>query len=103
MAVINDLEKKNAEELLKDLNNIMGDVGSLAFEIARSAIQVRVANLLCNSIDGARKEFIPMMGDLRRSIDDFRKSSEKASRAIILLTVVLAATAVVQVVLAVLK
>ena len=103
MEVIHHLENMSAEQILRFMNTHWRDPDTVPADVARSAIQVRVADLLCNSIDGARKDFIPMLGDLRRSIDEFRKSNERTSRSIVLLTIVLAATAVVQVVLAILK
>jgi len=78
MAVITDLKKMTVEEVLELMNNVVGDVGSMAMEIAKSAVEAKAA------------------GALSRSIDEFRKSNEKTSNRLIWLTSVIGLSAIVQ-------
>lgn len=78
MAVITNLKDMNAEEVLELMNNVVGDVGSLALEIAKSAVEAKAA------------------GSLASSINEFRKSSEKTSKVLIALTAVIGFATLVQ-------
>jgi hypothetical protein len=81
-----DVKGKTAERILEEMTNLEAYAGTEVFEMQKSAIQVRIADQVCTTIDGARTEFIKMIGNLTRSIDQFRESNERSSNAIIFLT-----------------
>jgi hypothetical protein len=78
MPHIQDLEKMDVEEALKILNNIPDGPTSRPFETARTAVQVK------------------SISALMKSIDEFRKSNERTSNALVRLTWVLVFAACVQ-------
>jgi hypothetical protein len=78
MAVITNLRNMSTEEVLDLMNNVVGDVGSVALEIAKSAVEAKAAKALASSID------------------QFRRSNEKASKVLIALTAVIGIATLVQ-------
>jgi hypothetical protein len=82
MEAIHNLEGMDALDVLNFMNTHWRDPDTIPADVARTAAQVKVITALT------------------KSIEEFRRSSERASKAIICLTLVLAGTAVVQVILA---
>ncbi len=78
MTNIPDLERKSVEELLTTLNNIPDGRDSRPFETVRTAVQVK------------------SISALMKSIDDFRRSNEKTSNVLIVLTAVIGFATLVQ-------
>jgi hypothetical protein len=105
-----NFEEKSAEEILKGLENYQGK----SIEWWAAAIQVKIVNQLCRSIGAAGGDFVNTSTALKESIndsskalkdsiDEFRKSNERNSRALNLFTLIIGIAAVIQVVLFVYK
>ena len=119
-------EGKSLKEVLRDFENLGSSLSvQSALPRAMSAvIQARLTEKLCASIDTAGEGFVKQMSDLkiyveaakkdvneqsgllresfwevRDSLDEFKKSNEKSSRALTRATYVLAAVALIQVVI----
>jgi hypothetical protein len=114
-------EHKSPEQLIRDLETLQVAPDSHIPAAISAQIQVKLVGKLCDTIDGAREnfsqqstaletsiagarqDFIKMTGesirkvdDLKNSIDDFRKSNERTSNALVRLTWVLVFAAGVQ-------
>jgi hypothetical protein len=108
MVEIRDLEKKSTEEILGDMNNgKMGRPTDVPFQVAKAAIEIKIVNQICGIISGTGeslfktstvlKEAIDKsLETLKISIDDFRKSNERTSKALVVLTAVIGFAALVQ-------
>lgn len=81
-----DVKGKTAERILEEMTNLEPNARPEIFEMHKSAIQVKIADQVFTTIDGARTDSIKMIGTLTRSIDQFRVSNERTSNAIIFLT-----------------
>lgn len=108
MVEIANLKEKSPEEILEDMNN--GKVGrptDTPFHVAHAAVELRIVDQLCDTISKTDE----MLADasiaikqctensvktLTDSIDDFRKSNERTSPALIALTAVIGFAALVQ-------
>lgn len=95
---------KSIEELLKD----MQEQGSEKerFEAMGMAIRARIADQLHDAMAKTTEGFIRMAGELTRKIDElknsidiFRQSSERASRALNFFTAIIGGVAVLQLIL----
>jgi hypothetical protein len=78
MPHIDNLDKMDANGVLNHMNNVADGPNSRPFETMRTAIQVK------------------SISALMKSIDDFRKSNERTSRILIVLTAVLGFATCVQ-------
>ena len=96
MEIVRDLEKMSADDLLTHLNGLGRSPETGALETVKAALQVRIADQIFNTVQEARKDLINASGDLRKSIDSFRKSNEKTSNRLVYLSVAIAAAALVQ-------
>jgi cobalamin-dependent methionine synthase I len=96
MGSIFDYKGKKTEEILDQMFNLVGGVDYPIFEALKAAIQVKTTDQVLHTIDEGRKDFINMIGVLRTSIDQFKKSSERTSKALIALTAVIGFATLVQ-------
>lgn len=96
MALIQNLEKMTAKEVLSLINSFPHSPETGPLEAAKAAIQTKLTDQMCGTIDTAGKEFKEMTGDLKGSIDQFRKSNEKTSNRLVWLTGVIGFSALVQ-------
>jgi hypothetical protein len=118
-----EVKGKSAEDILEEMTNREDYIdGPQFFELQKTAIQVRLATTICNSIDTgsinffrqiivlqeliekARSDFInesynfrKSMGEVQTSLEKFQKSNEKASKALTIAINILAFVAAVQV------
>jgi len=106
MPIIEGIEKKNAEEVLKLMNDMPYSPETIRLEVAKTALQARIADQLHNAIANATEGFIRMTGELTRktnelksSFDVFRQSSERASKALNFFTAVIGGAAVLPLIL----
>jgi hypothetical protein len=113
---------KRVEEIQKDLEGLGYIAIDKPLPLAMiAAIQVRLIDKLCDAIDTASRDFViqsngfkeciegarnnfvtesgalrKSMGEIRSSLEEFRKSNEKSSNALTVATYVLACVALVQ-------
>ncbi len=99
-----NIDGKTTEDILKEMANLAGgDLRFPTFDAMKAFIQVGTVDKLCGIIGAAGGDFVKQsnalresVGHLKDSIDDFKKSNERTSKAIIWLTVVLAIAALIQ-------
>lgn len=99
-----EVKGKSSEKILEEMTNLEADVGSPVLEMQKAAIAVRIADQINDAIGKATEDFVRMTGelgrkadDLKGSIDQFRKSAERTSKALNWFTLVIAATGLLQV------
>jgi hypothetical protein len=103
MGSIFDYKGKSTEEILDQMFNLVGGVDHPIYEALKAAIQVKTTDQVLHTVDEGRKDFINMIGVLRISIDQFRNSSERASRALNCFTAVIGGAAVLQLILFIIR
>ena len=86
-----DHKGKSVEQLLEEMFKLAGEPATI-FEALKMATQVRIWDQMFDTITETRKEFIDQTKTLRESINQFRKSTERSSKALNWFTLVIAAT-----------
>ena len=120
---------KPAEQILEEMERYGGqDLRYNIFDAMNAAIQVRLTAKICGSMDAASTDFVRQstnlkecvdaarnnfvdeshdfrksIGEIRSSLEEFRNSSEKSSRALTRATYVLAGVALIQAIIFVLQ
>ena len=69
MPIISGLEKMNVEEIFKLTNGMDYSPETGRLEAAKAALQVRIADQVCHTVNEGKKDFADVTGELRGSID----------------------------------